>query len=75
MFRDMINKSLLIYLDDILVMSDTADQHLQHLEAVLLRLREHKYRAKLSKCEFFRAQLKFLGHIVSSEGIAPDPVR
>jgi hypothetical protein len=73
MFRDMINKSLLIYLDDILVMSDTADQHLQHLEAVLLRLREHKYRAKLSKCEFFRAQLKFLGHIVSSEGIAPDP--
>jgi hypothetical protein len=73
MFKDMIGKQLLVYLDDLLVMSDSPASHLRHLEAVLLRLREHKYRAKLSKCEFFRSQLKFLGHIVSSSGIAPDP--
>jgi hypothetical protein len=74
-FADMLGKHLLIYMDDLLVMSKTQDQHLQHLEAVFARLREHKLHLKLKKCEFMQRELRFLGHIVSAAGVRADPAK
>ncbi|KAJ9522550.1 hypothetical protein QJQ45_008376 [Haematococcus lacustris] len=72
-FADVINDCALVYLDDILVMSKTVDEHFVHLRRVLDLLRKHKFFAKLSKCEFMKTALKFLGHIVSDRGVAVDP--
>ena len=62
-----------VYLDDILVFSKTPEEHVAHVEAVLARLEANKYYAKLSKCDFFKSEVKFLGHVVTAEGVKPDP--
>ncbi|KAJ9520881.1 hypothetical protein QJQ45_014069 [Haematococcus lacustris] len=67
--------SVLVYLDDILVMSNTPEEHVQHLRQVLELMRAHKLFAKLSKCEFNRPELAFLGHIVGRNGVAVDPAK
>ena len=61
------------YLDDILIYSETVDQHLHHLQQVFDRLREHGLKLKLKKCSFLRSETTYLGFIISSEGIKPDP--
>ncbi len=63
----------LVYLDDIMVYSSSFDQHLKDLEAVFLWLTQHNLCLKIKKCHFARTSVPYLGHIVSSEGIAPDP--
>ncbi|KAJ9505720.1 hypothetical protein QJQ45_006415 [Haematococcus lacustris] len=74
-FRPLINKSVLVYIDDILVMSNTAEEHVRHLKEVLELMRQHKLYAKRSKCEFNKTELAFLGHIVGEHGIAVDPAK
>jgi hypothetical protein len=64
-----------VYLDDIQFFSNSAIEHLRHLEEVLKLLQQHKLKAKLKKFEFFRPELKFLGHIISSQGMRPDPCK
>ena len=64
---------VLVYLDDIMIYSQTWEEHLQQIAKVLDRLREHKLYAKISKCEFGRLKTEFLGHIVSNHGIGVDP--
>ena len=63
----------MVYLDDIIVFSSTWHEHLLRLEKVFKRLREFKLVAKMSKCQFGRKELEFLGHILSAEGISTDP--
>uniref|UniRef100_A0A388M2H8 Integrase catalytic domain-containing protein n=1 Tax=Chara braunii TaxID=69332 RepID=A0A388M2H8_CHABU len=70
-FRDLLDRSVLIYLDDILVYSRTLDEHILHLRVVLNRLRLAKYKANLDKCEFARQELEYLGHFVTMKGIRP----
>ena len=65
-------KICLIYLDDILVYSRTFEDHLCHLRQVFDRLRHANLKLKPSKCKFACPQVKYLGHVVSPEGIAPD---
>ncbi len=72
-FRPYIGKFVAIYLDDILIYSKTQEEHIEHLRKVLTLLREHKLYAKLSKCEFLKPELRFLGHIVSKDGLKVDP--
>ena len=72
-FKDMVGRNVLIYLDDILVYSQTPEEHLVHLRAVLERLRVHHLSAKLSKCDFNKPEVHFLGHVVSAEGVHVDP--
>ena len=72
-FTGLLGKSVLVYLDDILVFSKTEEEHLQHVKQVLEVLRNHRLYAKLSKCEFGKKELNFLGHVVSAEGIKVDP--
>ncbi|GBG65770.1 hypothetical protein CBR_g52361 [Chara braunii] len=70
-FRDMLDRFVLIYLDDILVYSQTLDEHIVHLRAVLDRLRTTKYKANGAKCEFAQQELEYLGHFVTPQGISP----
>ncbi|GBG92141.1 hypothetical protein CBR_g54442 [Chara braunii] len=70
-FRDLLDRSVLIYLDDILVYSRTLDEHIVHRRAVLDRLGLAKYKANLYKCEFAKQELEYLGHYVTPKGIRP----
>jgi hypothetical protein len=75
LFGPALNKFLCVYLDDLLIFSQTPDEHLQHLQWVLERLKTSDLKARPSKCHFFRSQLHFLGHVVSANGLAPDPAK
>ncbi|GBG76533.1 hypothetical protein CBR_g22281 [Chara braunii] len=70
-FRHMLDRFVLIYLDDILVYSRSLDEHVEHLRTVLERLREAKYKANRNKCEFAQQELEYLGHYVTPQGIRP----
>ncbi|GBG61978.1 hypothetical protein CBR_g26141 [Chara braunii] len=70
-FRHMLDRYVLIYLDDILVYSRSLDEHVEHLRTVLERLRQAKYKANRDKCEFARQELEYLGHYVTPQGIRP----
>ncbi|KAJ9504514.1 hypothetical protein QJQ45_008697 [Haematococcus lacustris] len=74
-FAEVINDCALVYLDDILVMSENTEEHLVHLRRVFDLLRKNKFYAKLSKCEFMKRTLMFLGHIISAQGISVDPCK
>jgi transposase InsO family protein len=69
-FRDLLDKSVLVFLDDILVFSDTLAEHAVHVRQVLERLRGAKLYAKLSKCQFFRQEVEFLGHHIGAAGLS-----
>ena len=72
-FSPLLNRCVCVYLDDLLIYSRTRQEHYQHLQSVFHLLRKNDLRIKASKCEFFKSQLKFLGHIVSAAGFSPDP--
>ena len=61
------------YIDDLLIFSDSIEEHEHHCRRVFERMREQKLFAKLSKCEFGVLEAEFLGFIVSAEGLKPDP--
>ena len=71
--RDHLDHSVVVYLDDILIYSKSWEKHVKDVAAVLEKLREHKLYAKISKCEFGKRKVEFLGDFVSEEGIAMDP--
>jgi hypothetical protein len=73
MFMPELDKSILVFIDDILVYSKSMEKHEEHLRIVLQHLREHQLYAKFSKCEFWFDEGPFLGHMISSEGIVVDP--
>ncbi|GBG80425.1 hypothetical protein CBR_g30890 [Chara braunii] len=70
-FRHMLDRYVLIYLNDILVYSRSLEEHVEHLRTVLERLRQAKYKANRDKCEFAQQELKYLGHYVTPQGIRP----
>ena len=61
------------YMDDIIIWPETPEEHLVHLQQVFDRLESAGLKLKHSKCKFFQTELKYLGHIISSKGIRPDP--
>jgi hypothetical protein len=71
-FRPLLDKSVVVYLDDILIYSRSWEDHKRHVAEVLQRLREHKLYAKASKCEFGKVEVEFLGHIVTQSGVKVD---
>ena len=62
----------IIYLDDIIVFSDSPGEHLCRLRGVFAKLEKAGLKLKPSKCEFFKTRITYLGHIVSSNGIETD---
>ena len=72
-FRGLQWKSLIIYIDDIIIFSRDEETHFQRLEEALMRLGQAGLRLKPSKCELVKNELLFLGHVVNKDGIQPNP--
>jgi hypothetical protein len=72
-FMDYLDKFMVVFIDDILIYSQSEEEHVDHLKMVLQRLREHQLYAKLSKCEFWIDEVLFLGHIINKDGLVVDP--
>lgn len=66
-------KHCLVYIDDIIVWSDNFDNHLKHLDLVFQRLRKANLTLKPLKCSFAKAEVTYLGHIISKDGIKVNP--
>jgi hypothetical protein len=71
-FMDYLDKFVVVFIDDILIYSQSEEEHVEHLKMVLQRLQEHQLYAKLSKCEFWIHEVLFLGHIINQDGLAMD---
>ena len=69
-FRDLLDRGVVIFLDDILIYSKTADEHEALLREVFTRLRQHQLFAKESKCELWRKEVTFLGHVINEQGVS-----
>ncbi|KAI8512048.1 hypothetical protein Bbelb_111480 [Branchiostoma belcheri] len=65
-------ETLLIYLDDIIVFSKNFEEHLDRLDLVFSRLRQYGLKLRPDKCHLFRTSVKYLGHVVSADGVATD---
>ncbi|GJP79438.1 hypothetical protein CLOP_g9673 [Closterium sp. NIES-67] len=72
-FWPLLDKCIIVYLDDVLVYSTTREQHLKDLKAVFSLLQRHRLITKGSKCEFPQHELEFLGHVISIDGVKIDP--
>ena len=72
-FRTFLDKFVVVFLDDILVYSNSVEEHKQHLKQVLECLRRNRLYANPEKCEFFKSEICYLGHIISGDGISVDP--
>jgi hypothetical protein len=72
-FKELGDKFLKIFVDDLNVHSENWAEHLQHLDAVFLKLREVNLKLNLGKCCFAARSITFLGHVASHEGTKPDP--
>ena len=62
-----------MYLDEVLVFSETYDDHLHHLNTVFEKFQKASLKIKLSKCHFFKSHLHYLGHRISANGLEPLP--
>ncbi|KAJ3689593.1 hypothetical protein LUZ61_018757 [Rhynchospora tenuis] len=74
-FKPYLRKFVLVFFDDILVYSPDETTHREHLAKTLDLLQQHQLYAKQSKCEFGMLQLEYLGHLISHQGIATDPIK
>eukprot|EP00253_Pinus_taeda_P011891 PITA_11891 len=68
-FHPYLDRFVLIFIDDILIYSRTIEEHHEHLRMVLQTLREHQLYAKFSKCDFFKEEIQYLGHVITKDGL------
>ena len=68
-----IGKSIIVFIDDILVYTETLEEHQAILRQVLQTLEKNELYLKTKKCEFFREKVSFLGHVISYNKVEMDP--
>ena len=67
-----LDKFIVVFIDDTLIFSKSAEEHEQHLRVILNKLQAHELYAKFSECEFWLQEVTFLGHIITTEGVKVD---
>ena len=72
-FQPYLDQFVVVFVDDILIYSQSKWEHEYHLRIVLQLLRDHQLYAKFSKCEFWLTEVSFLGHVVSASGVSVHP--
>ena len=72
-FQPYLDQFVIVFVDDILIYSQSEWEHEYHLRIVLQLLRDHQLYAKFSKCEFWLTEVRFLGHVVSASSVSVDP--
>ncbi|KAK8557933.1 hypothetical protein V6N12_010156 [Hibiscus sabdariffa] len=72
-FKSYLDKFVVVFIDDILIYSQTKEEHAEHLRIVLQTLRDKQLYDKFSKCAFWLNEVIFLGHVISTDGIKVDP--
>ncbi|XP_061344472.1 uncharacterized protein LOC133290409 [Gastrolobium bilobum] len=73
MFRPFLRKFIIVFFDDILIYNSSMEDHYNHLVLTLTCLQENLFMVKLSKCGFALAEVEYLGHLVSGEGVKAEP--
>lgn len=71
--KDLQNTVCLVYLDDIIVYSTSLQEHIVNLQKVFQRLRESNLKIQMDKSEFLKLETAYLGHVISRDGIKPNP--
>jgi len=69
----LIGSRCFVYLDDIVVFGETFEEHSTRLKEIFERLRQFELKIEPDKCEFLKTELNYLGHVMTSEGVKPDP--
>jgi hypothetical protein len=72
-FMEYLDKFVVVFIYNILVYSETEEEHEKHLRLVLEKLRANRLYVKFSKCEFWLMEVTFLGHVISARGVSVDP--
>ena len=72
-FQPYLDQFLLVFVDDILIYSQSEKEHEDHLRVVQQLLRDHQLYTKFSKCEFWLTEVRILEHVVSTSGVSVDP--
>jgi Reverse transcriptase (RNA-dependent DNA polymerase). len=71
--RGLINNICLVYLDDIIILSTSLQEHMTSLKEIFNRLRDAGLKIQLDKLEFIKREVAYLGHVVTPEGVKPNP--
>lgn len=71
--REFINKICVVYLDDILIFSTTLEEHVNSIKRILQKLKEVNLKIQIDKCKFLSKETEYLGHVLTPEGVKPNP--
>ena len=71
--RDFINKICVVYMDDILIFSTTLEEHVANIEKIFQVLRRFNLKIQIDKCKFCSKESEYLGHVLTPEGVKPNP--
>lgn len=71
--KPLLRKCVIVFFDDILIYSQTLEDHINHLKQVLQLLDADQWGLKLSKCHFTQQSIAYLGHIINAAGVSTDP--
>uniref|UniRef100_A0A915EAC8 Reverse transcriptase domain-containing protein n=1 Tax=Ditylenchus dipsaci TaxID=166011 RepID=A0A915EAC8_9BILA len=63
------------YMDDIIVVSKSADDHAQHLMLLFQTIADYGFKVRMEKCSVFQKSIKYLGQIIDKDGRRPDPAK
>ena len=74
--RNIVNREgsmVMAYIDDIVIATETVEDHMSRLREVFECLAEASFKMRVAKCDFMKSEIKYLGRVVSAEGVKPDP--
>ena len=71
--KGLLENTCFVYLDDIIIYATSLEEHMLKLQKVFKRLEEANFKIKIDKCSFLRKEIKYLGHIITEDGVKPNP--